>query len=201
MTLSISVALLHDQARNDPEGHDRHRRAFARLSRALRADNIRWEEPDTTALAVAHTFSGGIPYGYLTCLRRAFVLVGRGGPVSPAPRPDTEAWHRGLAAIDDETSLLASHLLCHADDAGYYIPVDFPDPLFLPPEAEVAGAGMVGSSQRLLAELSSMAPWLGTPASAESPGDDPVAPERSAWHQLRQACRASILGGHAIEFH
>ncbi|MFF3390154.1 hypothetical protein ACFYW1_04340 [Streptomyces sp. NPDC002669] len=40
-------ALLHDQARNDPEGHDRHRRAFARLSRALRAENIQWEEPDT----------------------------------------------------------------------------------------------------------------------------------------------------------
>ncbi|MFJ9588740.1 hypothetical protein [Streptomyces acidicola] len=35
MTLSISVALLHDNARNDPEGHDRHRRAFAHLSRAL----------------------------------------------------------------------------------------------------------------------------------------------------------------------
>ncbi|MFJ5726427.1 hypothetical protein [Streptomyces sp. NPDC093149] len=169
MTLSISVALLHDQARNDPEGHDRHRRAFAVLSRALHAESIRWEEPNTTALPTAHTFSGGIPYSYLTRLRRTFVLVGRGSPVTPAPHPDTEAWHRDLAAIDDETSVLASHLLCHADNAGYYIPVDFPDPLFLPPEAEVAGAGMVGSSQRLLSELTCMAPSLGIPASAEPP--------------------------------
>ena len=49
--------------------------------------------------------------------------------------------------------MFASHLLCHADYAGYYIPVDFADPLFLPEEAKIGGAGMVGSSQQLLAEL------------------------------------------------
>jgi hypothetical protein len=61
----------------------------------------------------------------------------------------------------DETSVLASHLLCHSDAGGYYVPVDFGDPLFLPEEAEVRGAGMVGSSQGLLAELAGIASPLG----------------------------------------
>ncbi|MFF0227865.1 hypothetical protein [Streptomyces sp. NPDC004629] len=216
MGLSISVGLLYDQARNDPEGYDHHRRAFLRLGRALRAEGVQWEEPEITAPPSPHTFSGGFPYGHLTRLRRILVLAGQDESVAPAPRPDSGAWRRDLARIDDETSLLASHLLCHADNAGYYIPVDFADPLFLPPESGVAGAGMVGSSHRLLAELDSLAPTLGirlTEAHASHPGpaaqaasiglsdDDPFGPEKWARDQLRQACRSSIAGGHAVVFH
>ncbi|MER6531670.1 hypothetical protein [Streptomyces sp. NPDC001508] len=216
MGLSISVGLLYDQARNDPEGYEHHRRAFLRLGRALCAEGVRWEEPEVATPPSPHVFSGGFPYGHLTRLRRILVLAGRGEPVAPAPRPDSEAWRRDLARIDDETSLLASHLLCHADNAGYYLPVDFADPLFLAQESGVAGAQTVGSSHRLLAELDGLAPTLGirlTEAHASHPGpaapavsvdlsdDDPFGPEKWAWDQLRQACRASIAGGHAVVFH
>ncbi|MFJ8789476.1 hypothetical protein [Streptomyces sp. NPDC102462] len=134
----------------------------------------------------------------------------------PVPQSDSEAWHRDLARIDDETSLLVSHLLCHADNAGYYVPVDFADPLFLPPESGVAGAGMVGSSQLLLTELNGLAPALGirlADAHSSHPepvaqdvsvglsDDDPFGPEKWAWGQLRQACLASVAGGHAVVFH
>ncbi|MFD5433200.1 hypothetical protein ACFWJ4_13665 [Kitasatospora sp. NPDC127067] len=66
MGLSISVGLLHDQARNDAEGLDRHRSAFGRLGQALPEEGIGWHEPEITDPPRAGTFSGGFPYGYLT---------------------------------------------------------------------------------------------------------------------------------------
>jgi hypothetical protein len=115
--------------------------------------------------------------------------------------------------IQDETVMFESHLLCHSDSGGYYVPVDFAEPLFLPKKANVDGAGMVGSSQRLLAELASIAPSLGIQldsegalprAEAAKPADaapgEPFDPERHAWYQLHRACLASIAGGHAIVF-
>ncbi|MFD5088061.1 hypothetical protein ACFWOG_36240 [Kitasatospora sp. NPDC058406] len=215
MGLSISVGLLHDQARNDPEGLDYHRRAFARLGRALAAQGVDWHEPPIAGPPHSPTFSGGFPYGYLTQLRRIVVLVGRGEPVTPAASIGEQEWDRDCEKIRDETSMFSSHLLCHADNAGYYVPVDFADPLFLPPEAEVAGAGMVGSAQRLLAELSAVAPALGigvdagglalgpqeTGPAGRDAADEPFESERFAWHQLHRACLASVTGGYAVVFH
>ncbi|MFE4975375.1 hypothetical protein ACFRAR_25130 [Kitasatospora sp. NPDC056651] len=215
MGLSISVGLLHDQARNDAEGLDHHRAAFARLGRALAAEGIGWREPESTDLPPAHVFSGGFPYGYLTQLRRILVLVGLGEPVTPAREVSERQYDRDREKIQDETSMLASHLLCHSDSSGYYVPVGFEDPLFLPDEAEVEGAGIVGSSQRLLAELSEMASSIGieldgegVPSAAGEFGpavdpatDGPFETERFAWWQLYRACVASIAGGHAIVFH
>ncbi|MFE4519161.1 hypothetical protein ACFRMQ_33825 [Kitasatospora sp. NPDC056783] len=215
MGLSISVGLLHDQARNDAEGLDRHRAAFARLGRALRAEGISWQEPEPTDLPRARTFSAGFPYGYLTQLRRVLVLVELGEPVTSALEVSELQYDRDCEKIRDETSMLASHLLCHSDSSGYYVPVDFEDPLFLPDEAEVEGAGIVGSSQRLLTELSGLASSIGidldgegdpcaTGESGPSAGpvaDGPFETERFAWWQLYRACLASIAGGHAIVFH
>ncbi|MFF8913904.1 hypothetical protein ACF08M_11385 [Streptomyces sp. NPDC015032] len=215
MGLSISVGLLYDQARNDAEGLDYHRRAFARLSQALMAEGISWHESEVTDPPRAHTFSGGFPYGYLTQLRRILVLANLGEPVTPALAVSQHQYDHDCEKIQDETSMFASHLLCHSDSAGYYVPVDFADPLFLPAEAKVEGAGMVGSSQRLLAELSGIAPSIGiglddkgVPSDPEETGpavgpatDGPFETERFAWHALYQACRASITGGHAIVFH
>lgn len=108
--------------------------------------------------------------------------------------------------------MLDSHLLCHSDCEGYYVPVAFDEPLFLPPDAGVAGGGMVGSSQGLLDELRGCAPALGialdggelTDDEARRVGDlpetDPFMIEASVWLTLHEACRASIAGGHAIVF-
>ncbi|MFE2067238.1 hypothetical protein ACFXDH_33495 [Streptomyces sp. NPDC059467] len=214
MGLSITVGLLDDQARNDAEGLAYHRRAFARLSEALAVDGITWQEPEIGDPPAVPAVSAGFPHSHLTHLRRVFVLAERGEPLTPATETDSGQYERDCEKIHDETAMLASHLLCHADDSGYYIPVDFGEPLFLPPEAGVDGHGMVGSSRRLLAELAGVAPSLGIhldadatlSAAAESAladfePDAPFGMERSTWHQLYRACRASMAGGHAIVFH
>jgi hypothetical protein len=212
MALSISVGPRHDQARDDAEGLDSHRAAFARLSQALRAEGIGWHEPEITDPAPGHTFSGGFPYSYLTQLRRILVLTNLGEPVTPAAAVSGPRYDRDCEKIHDQMAMLASHLLCHCDDAGYYVPVDFDDPLFLSDAANVEGAGMVGSSQRLLAELSGVAASIGInpgdERETERPGlvvgtatDRPFQTERFACHQLYRACLASITGGHAVVFH
>ncbi|WP_380282189.1 hypothetical protein [Kitasatospora purpeofusca] len=209
MGLSISVGMLHDQARNDPEGYEYHRRAFDRLGAALGTEGIDWQEPPLDGPAQDPAFSGGFPYHHLTRLRRVLALISRGEQVTPTEE-DGAGWARDCELIQDEASRFASHLICHADSAGYYVPVDFEDPLFLPADAGVAGAGMVGSTQRLLDELATVATALGItpaePGAASAPAEGPVAdgpfePEQYAWHQLHRACLASLAGGHAIVFH
>ncbi|MFF7454436.1 hypothetical protein [Kitasatospora sp. NPDC008115] len=200
MGLSISVGMLHDQARNDPEGFEYHRRAFDRLGAALGAEGIDWREPPLDGPPQDPAFSGGFPYRHLTRLRRVLALTGRGEPVTPAEE-DGAGWERDCELIQDEALMFASHLICHADNAGYYVPVDFADPLFLPADAGVAGAGMVGSSQRLLHELVGLAPALGIVPDELSAPDGPFETEQFAWQQLHRACLASLAGGHAIVFH
>ncbi|MER8188634.1 hypothetical protein [Kitasatospora sp. NPDC094015] len=214
MGLFITVGLLEDLASHDPEGLAHHRDAFARLSAALAAVGIDWQEPEISDPPVIAAVLAGFPYDHLTHLRRAFVLSEYGEPVTSALETDPAQYDRDRRKIDDETAVLASHLLCHADDSGYYVPVDFDDPLFLGPEAGVDGHGMVGSSQRLLAELVRLAPSLGihldaagTLPAAEASilaglrTGEPFVAEKFIWHQLYRACRASMADGHAIVFH
>ncbi|WP_189243917.1 hypothetical protein [Planobispora rosea] len=211
MGVSISVAFLADLERNDPDGAVYHRRAFERLSAALAQEGIAWREPDAPD---TRPVSAGMPYGYLHHLRRVFVLHKYGRTVTSAHATDPDQYDLDMGRVNDETTLFSSHLLCHADSEGYYVPVDFGDPLFLPEQANVAGGGIVGSSQRLRAELAFIAPALGIKADgtgavpqrelarlAATPPDDPFEPELFAWHRLYRACTVSISSGHAVVFH
>lgn len=207
MGLGISVGMLCDQARNDPEGFKIHRGDFDRLTHALAEAGIEWREPDVIHESGEHDYSGGFPYSYLAHLRRAFTLTQLGETVSAASTVSDEHYKRDQVKVADEMTMFSSHLLCHADYAGYYIPVDFPDPLFLPDVPDAEGAGMVGSTQQLLQELVSFAPAIGirldvmgTPEQTQAPDGDPFDAEKYAWLQLYGACRASIESGHAIVF-
>jgi hypothetical protein len=213
MGLSVSVGFLNDLARNDTEGFAHYQGAFARLTKALADKGITWSEPEVGEPPADPLVSAGFPYRYLTHLRRVHVLARLGEPVTPAQSVDEEQYDLDREKIDDEMTMFDSHLLCHADNAGYYVPVDFSDPLFLPEGSGVAGGGMVGSSQRLLAELVRMAPALGIhldAAGAMSPDEESVLrglesgarfeQEIFTWHQLYRACRASVASGHAIVF-
>ncbi|MEY9928503.1 hypothetical protein ABH926_003142 [Catenulispora sp. GP43] len=214
MGLGISVGILCDQARNDPEGYAHHHDAFDNLTHALAAEGITWREPEVIHKAGDdHDYSTGFPYSYLSHLRRVFTLARLGEAVTPWSAVSDDQYRHDLMKVDDETVMFSSHLLCHSDNEGYYIPVAFDDPLFLPEEAQVAGVGMVGSSHRLRAELAGFAAALGIrldeqgalsddeAAAVEATGeDDAFAAERYVWLHLYRACLASIGSGHAIVF-
>lgn len=214
MGLEISVGMLHNMARGDAEGLRYHEDAFARLSRALAEEDVTWREPETTPTPHPELHFAALPYGSLTDLRRVFVLMSWGEPVTPASGTDPRQYAHDLEKIQDEAAMLSSHLLCHSDTAGYYVPCDFEDPLFLPAETNVPGGGIVGSSRRLLDELRGCAPALGIQLGqdgvlsaeesarlAEGPPGDPFGSEKLAWFQLHLACRASLTTGHALVFH
>ncbi|MFJ1704761.1 hypothetical protein [Kitasatospora sp. NPDC088346] len=214
MGISLSVGILHSVAGSDREGLRYHREAFTRLHEALAAQGIDWREPEPAESADAPRHYAGFPARHLTHLRRSYVLHRWEEPVTPALTCDPAQYARDLRWIEDETSMLSSHLLCHSDTAGYYLPVDLDDPLFLPAGAGVDGGGIVGSSRRLLAELRSFAPAIGVRLdpdgtlgaeesarlAAHSP-DDPFQAEAFAWLHLHLACRASLASGHAVVLH
>ncbi|WP_431682981.1 hypothetical protein [Kitasatospora sp. KL5] len=203
MGLSISVGLINDLTRHEPEGAERHAGALDLLSGALNDKGITWREPaaDDTGRA---EFSAGFPYGYLHHLRRVYVLQRQGAEVTPAATTDREQYERDQEEVGEETLMFSSHLLCHSDCDGFYVPVDFADPLFLPQESGVAGGGIVGSTAGLLAELRKIAPVIGIDPDADAATvapDDPFEAEKFAWYQFHEACRSSLATGRAVVFH
>jgi hypothetical protein len=201
MGLAISVRSVSQFADHD------------KLSSALAREGVVWQEPHEVDVPPMRPCFSGFSYSWLHYLRRVLTLVDTQEPVTAiAGRDELDHYSDRIA---DQASLLSSHLLCHSDSDGYYLPVDFGDPLFLPEDAGVAGGGLVGSSQGLLTELRRCAPALGIrldPDGALSDDeaarigqlfddDADFAIETTVWLTLHEACRASIASGHAIVFH
>jgi hypothetical protein len=212
MGLAISVG--NPCVGYDAEGEEHYRRQFEALASALAAEGHRWTPPVTLPPAdLARHHVGSFPYSTLHYLRRAYALKFEHQPVTPVIDGDLKSADH---FVDDASSMFSSHLLCHSDTAGFYVPVAFDDPLFLPDDAGVAGRGMVGSSQGLLGELRWIAPDIKIRLDADgSLGDaeaarvqtsideheGPYTLEQMAWLTLHETCRVSIASGHAIVFH
>ncbi|MFD6826769.1 hypothetical protein ACFWC5_41585 [Streptomyces sp. NPDC060085] len=177
------------------------------ISKLLEERGIFWREPEVDDSLEAKGFSGGFPYEYLIHLRRAFALSSAGMAVTPATATSKEQYTQDLQVVRGQTSILYSHLLLHGGVDGYYIPVPLPEPA-------IRAGHSVGSSQRLIAELTSFASAIDISLDEEGnlteeaaakldliSSSSPYAPERFAWYQLYQACAASIADGHAIVLH
>jgi hypothetical protein len=147
-----------------------------------------------------------IPYRWLHVLRRAVAYALRPGerfrPLRPG-EPELDRVH------DDVLFSCESHLICHSDGGGFYVPVDFPEPLYDElgeDEPDALVGGILGSSQGGLRELALTAPLLGIrlvkgrlgnaaaraicqePPEASRPG----AIERHAWLYLHERLRQSV---------
>jgi hypothetical protein len=117
-------------------------------------------------------------------------------------------WQHTLVLAERE--LRRSHLICHSGAEGYYVPIDFPNPLFVEPK--VLAGESVGSCQAAMRELILVAPLLNIPleneqladATAEELNDDwdgPLYDERQAWLVLFESFRLSIELGAVVSFH
>jgi hypothetical protein len=107
-------------------------------------------------------------YSIIHFLRRAYArkLLYPDKPFEPLPK--------GASVADDEalqivTERGVSHLVCHSDCSGMYIPADF-RPVLADPKLE----GEVGSSYRLMEELQFVAPAIGIRLNEGKLPDDEV---------------------------
>jgi hypothetical protein len=211
MGLAITVGMLESVA-GDDEGVAYFRRAFERLRVALDAAGASgYREPERVSVTMRPHVSS-FPYSYIHYLRRIYARMVAELPITPVS--DEDGLDDDRTIVEDEAAMLDSHLLCHSDCEGYYVPLPLADPLFLDDEAGVSGGGMVGSSQGLLDELRRIAPCLGITLAAdgslseheaarlyEIEDDQDFHRELTVWLTLHEACLASIASGAAIVFH
>lgn len=213
MGLAIEVGALADLLENDDEGAAWLREGLAAANRCLEAAGLpAHEEPTAVELPATRASLLSMPYSFIHYLRRAY-----------ARRVDDPAWMAEPLdededpaddpLLEEETEMLSSHLLCHSDAEGFYVPVDFADVLFDESEDGELPGGMLGSSYRLLEELVLVAPALGIRlddgqlSDAEAQRVDDVAcsseglcRELASWLALYEAARVSIAAKTAIVF-
>jgi hypothetical protein len=161
-----------------------------------------------------------MPYAWFGILRRAMALTLAGVPVTPREPyevpPDAPLLHRAYAAngiqlweaelINGVVEELGSHLICHGDSEGWYIPRPLREPVY------VDDAGWIGATGNLLSELRQLAPSLGIPLEEGLPsaatldaidneeGEDGLEIDRLAWAILFDNARLAYAHGAILLF-
>jgi hypothetical protein len=213
MGLAMSVGQLAFLRREDPEGYEPLLKAFADVNRVLEANGLPpHNEPEELPEMVERSTGVGQPYDMLHYLRRAVAHAMRGRkkltPCTGDPMED-DLYDRVLFSCE-------SHVICHSDCGGFYVPIDFPEPLYddLPDDDDdCIEGGILGSSQGAMRELVLVAPLLkirltrgrlsdkeAAKIDKEEEGDTPFGTERYVWLKFYEAARLSIEYGTAIVF-
>lgn len=100
------------------------------------------------------------------------------------------------------------HLIVHRDNDGFYLPIDFKEPI--PHESRASGPGWVGSSIALDRECEELFEALALPPDIDLDGVVQTGEEREVWQRyatesfcvvaLREACRRAARTGAALVF-
>lgn len=212
MGLAVSLGVLASGPDADPEGAEWLRKNFRQVNRVLAAHGLPSHvEPEILPDFPYRGQPLSFPYSWLHYLRRA-VAFARQAPDQFSPIQE-DANPAADERIDEELSVyMDSHLICHSDCEGFYVPIDFPDPLYDDLEEGLPG-GILGSSQRALHEVVQAAPLIGIPIQggnlsneearkiAEEPdGSNPFWIERKVWLTMFEAFRHSIEYKCAVVF-
>jgi hypothetical protein len=209
MGLAIEVGpLAWCLANGEVEGADWILRDLREINRLLAAEGLPPHvEPQTLPRLRDRCRLRGMPYSWIHFLRRAYAYAVN------APDAFTPLPHDSRATTDEcldrEMSRGRSHLICHSDTEGYYVPIDFPEPLY-DDRDELVG-GMLGSSQGAMRELVRVAPLLDirlrggnlSDATAKVIADEdggPLSVERQVWLQLYEAFRLSVEYSAVVQF-
>ena len=208
MSLSILVGVLADTRENNPEIFDEYEKQFELINTVLSENKLSQYVESVDALPWSDPLGfGGFPYSWIHYLRRYYAHRLAAPDIIPAPMPARQR------VTDDPVlrrmSSRKSHLIYHSDCEGFYLPVDFPDVI----EDERVPGLMLGSTQRLLAELRTLAEPLGFAGISKSiPNEQiehvlkeqeqetPYFIERSTWLTLFTAANYSLDSSAAILF-
>jgi len=221
MGLAVCVGMLAELLEDDPEGAEAFEEDLAEANRVLAAAGLpRHAEPRGPLELDSRASIDGFPYSFIHYLRRAYAhrVLSPDWVATPLPDDADPTEDPKIQALLDGSE---SHLLCHSDAEGFYLPVDFKDVLFDEEDGdededeEETGlpGGMLGSSYRLLEELVFVAPALGirltdgklSDEEAERidaliEDDDGLYREYMSWLLLYESARLSIAHKTAIVF-
>jgi hypothetical protein len=212
MGLAICTNMLADLMQGDPEGADWMRKQLVVVNELLSENGLPpHDEPLSFGAIAARAHAGSFPYSFLHYLRRAFAHVREEVALAPVADGEDPA---ADPLIDDVASMMDSHLICHSDAEGFYVPLDFSEVIFELDGQRLPG-GMLGSSQRLLAELVEVAPALAIPldggelsdieaarlATVYDESSGPYWRERLVWLALYEGARVSIANKTMLVFH
>jgi hypothetical protein len=212
MGLAVSVGVLAGKDNADPEGLDWLRAGFREVNRVLAAHGLPLhEEPESLPDIPNRGQLMSFPYSWLHYLRRAAAFA-RQAPDQFCPVAE------GVDPAQDEMLdreyfvIMDSHLICHSDSEGFYVPIDFTEPLYDDQEEGLPG-GILGSSQRALEEVRRTAPLLGIPLddgdlcddaarsiASEEDGSSAYWIERQVWLTMFEALRQSVEHKCAVAF-
>jgi hypothetical protein len=213
MGLSISVGTLAWLEGQDPEGAQWLRESLEVANEMLAdAGYPAHQEPATLPPLDSRAKLDGLPYSFIHYLRRAYARRKADPAWVATPLGDDED-PAADDVLEEEYDMVESHLLCHSDAEGYYLPVDFADVLFAESEDVGLPGGMLGSSYRLMEELVFTAPALGihldngqlSDAEAEriasaAQEENGCYRELESWLLLYECARLSIAHKTAIVF-
>ncbi|MFZ6760991.1 hypothetical protein ACO0K9_27620 [Undibacterium sp. Ji50W] len=161
MGLGISVGELAALAESDPEGVEWMEEGFAAANAVLTEAGLpEHVEPRQLPALDSRAQLDSLPYSFIHYLRRAYARR-KADPswiATPSPKDEEPEEDEALQA---EYDAMNSHLICHSDAEGYYLPVDFSEVLFAESADSDLPGGMLGSSYRLMEELLLVAPALG----------------------------------------
>ena len=156
MGLAIEVGMLADLVDHDVEGAAWTRESFAKVNEVLQKNGLPvHNEPETLPVIRSRAELAGYPYSFLHYLRRFYACSRVDPDWAPTPVADNDDPSLD-PAVEEEMFMMSSHLLCHSDSEGFYMPIDFDDIIF--DDVESVPGGMLGSSYRLMEELVEIAP-------------------------------------------
>ena len=147
MGLAISTHFLADMLANDAEGAESITESIALVNEFLDEAGLPRHTEPTEVRTRKRPHTSSFPYSFLHYLRRAFACVHEVRILTPVAEDDDPSEDD---AIEDASTLFDTHLLCHLDAEGYYVPIEFEDVIFDTDERGLAG-GSLGSTQRLMA--------------------------------------------------
>ncbi|MCP3922486.1 MAG: hypothetical protein GY714_07875 [Desulfobacterales bacterium] len=213
MGLSVEIGMLADLVINDSEGAGWLLDSFKGVNEVL-AENALPEhkEPKVLPEFCRRSELNSFPYSFIHHLRRVYARVVNDPDWIPVEVSDGEDPARD-PFVEEESMMFSSHLLCHSDAEGFYLPIDFDEVLIDETDQERIPGGLVGSSYRLLDELKEIAPKLDIKLDGNQLSDDEAKKlneligseenlhiEKLVWFTLFEVTRLSIEFKTAICF-
>jgi len=209
MGLAVVVGALAEVAGEFPKEAEDLRGSLARVNRVLIEHGLAVHgEPSALPRPIMSRCPlESYPYSFLHRLRRIYAYATRDPAWIATPAPEQAS--SADAVIDEVSSRMESHLLCHSDCEGFYVPIRFRSPII---DERIQGEAL-GSSYGLRDELRRIAPTLGIHLESdrlpdseaykiadELENEQALSMERLVWLSLWEAARLSIEHRVAIVF-